>query len=34
MNRDDWNGFLAGVGVGMTIATVVLWVAWKMEGAQ
>lgn len=33
MNRDDWNGFLAGVGVGLTIATVVLWVAWRIGGA-
>lgn len=34
MNRDDWNGFLTGVGVGLTIATLVVWVAWKMGGAK
>ena len=34
MNRDDWHGFLTGVGVGLTIATVVLWVASKIGGAQ
>ena len=33
MNRDDWNGFLAGIGVGLTIATFVVWVACRIGGA-
>lgn len=34
MNRHDWDGFLTGVGVGLTIATVAVWVAWKIGGAR
>ena len=34
VTRDDRNGFLAGIGVGLTIATLVVWVVWKIGGVR